>query len=238
MKVSNNRRVLLGILFILLGALLLNNFFDILPFRLPHELFSWEMVLIVIGVFLIVGDTNRSTGFVLIGIGGFFLAKDLLNLDFFEMIQIIIPALLILAGIKLLLPPKYKFWRKQNAYNIEFMESDRLEDVSVFGGGKKNVTSENFQGGEVVCIFGGVDVNFKQAHLAPGPVYLEVVCIFGGSTLYVPEDWTIRTEAVSIFGGFSDMRAKMNPNLVTNPEKVLIVKGVVIFGGGEIKSAW
>lgn len=238
MEFTNKSRAILGLVFIVLGAILLNNFFDILPFQLPHELFGWEMVLIVIGIILTIGDGNRSTGIVLVSIGLFFLAKDVLNLDVFDMIQILIPALLILAGIKLLMPSRYRFWKRNPVDPMEFSKSDRLEDVSVFGGGKKNITSGNFQGGEIVCIFGGVDLNFKQTNLAPGPISLEVVCVFGGCTLYVPEDWTIRTEAVSIFGGFSDMRTKFNPSLVTNPDKVVIVKGVVIFGGGEIKSTW
>ncbi|HSV89282.1 MAG TPA: LiaF domain-containing protein [Bacteroidales bacterium] len=238
MSSANKRRVLLGLLFIALGALLFNNFFDILPIEFPWYVFSWKMALIVVGVILLIGDKHRSTGIVFIAIGTFFLVKDAFNLDFFEMLQIIIPSLLILAGIKLLLPKRYKFWKKYSDETLSFDNSNRLEDVSVFGGGKKNITSENFQGGEVVCIFGGVELNFKNTTLSSGPVVVEVVCLFGGCTLYVPEDWTVRTEAVSIFGGFSDMRTKFNPALVTNPDKVVVIKGVAIFGGGEIKSSW
>jgi len=238
MNTAYKRRFLLGVMFILLGALLLNNFFDILPIVFPWYVFSWKMALIVIGLLLLIGDKHRSTGWVLIGIGTFFLIKDLLDLRFFEMLQVVIPAILILAGLKLLLPKRYKFWKNSPDDSITFDSSNRLEDVSVFGGGKKNVTSENFQGGEIVCIFGGVELNFKHTTLASSPVTVEVVCLFGGCTLFVPEDWTIRTEAVSIFGGFSDLRTKFNPALVTNPEKVVVVKGVVIFGGGEIKSTW
>jgi predicted membrane protein len=238
MTSSNKRRFLLGILFIVLGALLFNNFFDVLPIEFPWYVFSWKAALIVIGILLLIGDKHRSTGWVFISIGAFFLVKDIFDLGFFEMLQVIIPAVLILAGLKLLLPRHRKFWKSSPEDSITFDSSNRLEDISVFGGGKKNVTSDNFQGGEIVCIFGGVELNFKHTTLVSSPATVEVVCLFGGCTLFVPEDWTVRTEAVSIFGGFSDLRTKFNPALVTNPEKVLVVKGVVIFGGGEIKSTW
>jgi hypothetical protein len=57
--------------------------------------------------------------------------------------------------------------------------------------------------------------------------------LFGGSNLIVPDDWKVKSEVVSILGGFSDKRL-----IVPNPdtEKTLLVKGVVIFGGLELKS--
>jgi hypothetical protein len=41
----------------------------------------------------------------------------------------------------------------------------------------------------------------------------------------------------ALFGGFSDERYKRNPQLLKDPEKVLVIKGVVLFGGDEIKIA-
>jgi len=39
---------------------------------------------------------------------------------------------------------------------------------------------------------------------------------------------------VPIFGGFSDKRIK-DPNRVYEEDKLLLIKGLVLFGGGEIK---
>jgi hypothetical protein len=39
----------------------------------------------------------------------------------------------------------------------------------------------------------------------------------------------------AIFGGFSDKRERMH-NLVYDQNTMLIIKGVAIFGGGEVKS--
>jgi hypothetical protein len=40
---------------------------------------------------------------------------------------------------------------------------------------------------------------------------------------------------MTIFGGFGDKRRK-DPNMVYDDKKLLVVKGFVLFGGGEIKN--
>lgn len=109
---------------------------------------------------------------------------------------------------------------------------DRLEDMNVFGGSDKIITSRNFQGGSIISIFGGGKYDLRQAEISNQRCELEVVNVFGGSNLIIPGDWNVKTEVVGIFGGFSDKRVVMN----TDPNKTIIIKGVAIFGGGDIKS--
>ena len=60
--------------------------------------------------------------------------------------------------------------------------------------------------------------------------------MFGGGTFYVPSDWSVKADVTAVFGGFSDKR-RTNIENTTDPEKVLHIKGMVLFGGGEIKTA-
>ena len=62
---------------------------------------------------------------------------------------------------------------------------------------------------------------------------LEMICVFGGSTLIVPADWNVKVEMFSIFGGFEDKRVTGQVDY----NKTLILKGVAIFGGGEVKTS-
>ncbi len=112
---------------------------------------------------------------------------------------------------------------------------DKLDDVSIFGGGQKFIISNNFQGGNVTAIFGGSELDLTRSKLAPGEHVLEVVAIFGGTTLIVPKEWNVVIDVLPLFGGFSH-KGLRSPNIVTNPESTLVIKGVVIFGGGEIKT--
>jgi hypothetical protein len=108
-----------------------------------------------------------------------------------------------------------------------------LDIAAIFGSVKKTIMSKQFRGGEVVAIFGGAHVNLLHADMQ-GPVVIEVVNIFGGTTLLVPNNWEIKSEAVAIFGGVEDKRNI--PHIPQVPDKTLILQGFSMFGGLEIKS--
>jgi len=106
--------------------------------------------------------------------------------------------------------------------------------VAIFGGGEKIITSNNFRGGKLTAIFGGVDLILLNAQLAQGSHQLEVFAMFGGWTLRIPSNWHVKSEVVAIFGGVSDKRY-IGPDTVKDNTRQLVIKGFVMFGGGEIK---
>jgi len=57
--------------------------------------------------------------------------------------------------------------------------------------------------------------------------------MFGGTQVIVPPDWTVRVEVFSLLGGFSDNRHS-DLKVIPDSDKVLIIKGFVMFGGGEV----
>ena len=112
-------------------------------------------------------------------------------------------------------------------------QDDFIDSTSIFGGAKKNILSKDFKGGDIVNIFGGTELNLTQADIK-GKVVIELTTIFGGTKLIVPSNWSVQSEAVTIFGGLEDKRSLSATT--DNSDKVLILKGTVIFGGIEIKS--
>ena len=112
------------------------------------------------------------------------------------------------------------------------VKGDVLDVASVFASTRKVVISKNFKGGEIVSVFAGTEINLSQADFT-GPVKIEAVAVFGGMKLIVPANWEIRSETAVIVGGIEDNR---EPAAVTHPDKVVILEGVVIFGGIEINS--
>jgi len=151
--------------------------------------------------------------------------------------QVFWPAMVIFVGFVILFRKslfKKKFSRKIEDFEQgEVTDEDKLEEVNIFGGSKKRYSNKQFKGGEIVNIFGGSELNLIEADLPENGAKLECVNIFGGIVIIVPNDWTIRSEMVSIFGGFNDKRHHYN---MENPEKVLVIKGVSLFGGGEVKN--
>jgi hypothetical protein len=109
---------------------------------------------------------------------------------------------------------------------------DFIDAVAVFGGIDKMVFSKTFKGGEIVCIFGGGEINLSQADFEKVAT-VNVTAIFGGLKLTVPPNWSVRSELNPVFGGIDDKRSH---TAVPDPDKVLILKGTVIFGGVDIRS--
>ncbi len=124
--------------------------------------------------------------------------------------------------------------RSEQYTNRAQSEEEQLDIVSVFSAVNRKVFSKNFIGGEIVCVFGGSEVNLMNADISAGTVELEVVCIFGGATLFIPPNWNVRSEMGSVFGGVDDKRR----NSIPDSTRTLIIKGVCIFGGLEVKTKY
>ncbi|MBI2416708.1 MAG: hypothetical protein HYV28_02195 [Ignavibacteriales bacterium] len=212
-------RTLVGVLFIVIGAFYLLSTFNVISDELRHVFISWPSLLIVIGVVNLINSRNNTFGIILIVIGGIFLLKRVFPGIYFNN-EIIVPMVLIGLGSLLI------FRRKGN--------KDRLDEVAIFGGGERYVQSDNFVGGNILAVFGGMEIDLTECKLGPGENVLDIVAIFGGCEIRVPQDWKIVIDVVPIFGGFSQ-KFRRDPNLVQDPTKVLKIKGVVIFGGGELK---
>ncbi|MNW17334.1 hypothetical protein D3C71_2164980 [compost metagenome] len=63
---------------------------------------------------------------------------------------------------------------------------------------------------------------------------MDVVAIFGGVKIVVPPGWEVRSEVTAIFGGLDDRRTLGVP--AVEPRKILIIEGVVMFGGVDIRN--
>jgi hypothetical protein len=110
---------------------------------------------------------------------------------------------------------------------------DSLIDITaVFAGVKRGILSKNFQGGDITAFMGGAEIDLTQADIQ-GTVVLDVTAIFGGVKLIIPSDWEVQSHATAIFGGIEDKRF-VYPALQSG--KVLVLDGVAVFGGVEIKS--
>lgn len=250
---SPHSHIWTGLFIVLVGvAALLKTSIPSLPFWL----FGWPMLLITLGFFVGIKHGFRGTSwFILVLVGGFFLYSQIvpdLNIR-----RYIWPMALIILGVFLVLRPRRRHqwqwpdstkkkpepgeagitedanladetYESQQDYQEDFVDS-----TSIFGGAKKNIISKNFKGGDLVNIFGGTELDLTRADFK-GTAIIELTTIFGGTKLILPSNWTVKSEAVTIFGGLEDKRNMQT--LSDNPEKLLLLKGTIIFGGIEIKS--
>lgn len=218
-------RVIVGIILILLGGLFVLRNYDFLDF--PYEYLTWEHFFILIGLLFLFLSRNKTAGVVFISIGLFNLYPELW------------PLILVLIGLFIIFGRKgrLRLHNKLSQPSEKISSNDYVESVSIFGGGSKVVNSDNFKGGSIVSIFGGSDINLTNSKLAEGENTIEVTAVFGGTTLIVPSDWKVIVDVLPIFGGFSDKRRK-DPNKAMIEGRSLVLKGIVLFGGGEVKTIY
>lgn len=232
-KNTADKRFWLGGLLIFIGIVFLFNSFEIINFHFARIIFSWPFFLFVIGLFVLFNTEKKVLGGYLTGIGFLFLIPRIFpQVDYDG--TIVIAILLISLGSYIIFKQRDKK-SEIAADELGQIKRDTIDDVAIFGGGTKIVTSDNFKGGNVTAIFGGSEIHLKGCKLAEGTNYIDILAIFGGSTLIIPSDWNVVMNVTSIFGGFSDKSIR-DPNAQINKNKTLIIKGLVIFGGGEVKT--
>ncbi len=105
-RVSENKRVYLGIFLIAIGGLWILERLDVIPDAWEDIFISWQMLLIGIGVFSIIGG-NKTTGTVLVLVGGFFLIDEVYEIPR-ALRQIGWPVIIISIGVIMLVTHKRK----------------------------------------------------------------------------------------------------------------------------------
>ena len=136
-----SNRSIIGLLLIVLGAaFILNNYFDI------FDSFGswWPLLLILIGlVQLLKRASSVFGGLLLIAVGLLFLGK---NLNFIPG-RLIFPLILICIGLFFIFS-RIGGTRQENA--------DYIRYFTLFSGLETNNQSQNFKGGSVAAVFGGI----------------------------------------------------------------------------------
>jgi Cell wall-active antibiotics response 4TMS YvqF len=250
---GDGRNPWIGVLFLIIGGVFMLRY---LGLGIPTWVFSWKIILISIGLFIGLKDGFRGpTWIILVGIGSIFLLDNIFpDLD---LNRLILPVIFIGIGLSLVFRPKRFINTDQQGFgtgvsNKEYTSSERIQTsanegiivqdkgtdnvlniVSIFANIRKIILTKNFRGGEIVCIFGGAEINLSNADIQQS-VYIETVNVFGGTKLYIPNNWEIKSEVVAIFGGVEDKRRF--PSITVVPDRTLILKGFCMFGGLEIKS--
>ncbi|WP_316812398.1 LiaF transmembrane domain-containing protein [Pedobacter heparinus] len=263
LKHNNSSRICGGLIIIGVGLVFL---LKSLGYDVPEWLISWPILLIIVGLLIGYKRNFNGPGWmIMILLGIFFTARAIIDFDiskyYLPMIFIILGLVLLLKPKRSALDRdrrckarwKNRMRRKYAAMgdlNIPGEEgspendgngvksvgpdkNDILESVNFFGGSHQKVYSQKFKGGDVIAVFGGADINLTQADFE-GVIKLDVVAIFGGVKIIIPPGWEVKSEVTAIFGGIDDKRTL--GVAAVEPRKVLIIEGVAMFGGVDIRN--
>jgi predicted membrane protein len=220
-----------GLLLVVFGVLFLLDRMGGLDFGTLIGTY-WPVIIILLGVSILIGNGFRrpGAGLFFIVIGGFFLLNQL-DLLAYNVWEYLWPVLIILFGLWVLFRGVF---RRSGGDPGKFPEiHDADIDVSCFlSGMKRRIESQNFRGGHVTAIMGGLELDFRAAGLDGGKATLDATAIMGGIDIYVPRDWRVVVAGTPIMGGFDDKHRSVPDAEV---KATLYVKGTAIMGGITIK---
>lgn len=218
----------IGILFILAGIFV---FLDQLNVLNLWQLFStwWPLLLIGVGLTKLIARSGSPTvAILLLSLGAIVQLQRLQLLDI-DLFSLILPLTLIFGGAAILL---------SKTKQIGTASTDRLNHFAVLGGLTLRVSSSNFQGGSVMAVMGGVELDLRDTML-PSTATLEVTAIMGGVEVRVPAHWQVEVSGSPVLGGIENKLVenkldKLVP-LSTSPDTpTLFIHATAVFGGIEI----
>ena len=216
----NWARLFFGSVVVAVGVLLLLDNSGVLD--AGKVLSTWWPVLVIVGGFLtfIANPRHWQIPLIVVVVGT---ALLLLTTGVVDSLNVVVPAVLILIGLFVILG------RARPGRQV--LDADRISSFNVFSGTEIASHSAEFKGGNIGALFGGAEIDLRDARLAPGAA-LDVFAAFGGVEIRVPDGWQVLTRGFPIFGGFENATVKER----LGPEApILEVHATILFGGMEIK---
>lgn len=227
-------RSVAGLLLILLGAAFLLDVAGYLEFGQLVGRF-WPLIVIVVGIGIILSHPKHPLGgIIVIMVGLFFLVSRLgyLPSNWFAYAW---PVAIILVGLAILFSSGRP--RKQVGaprHPAAAMDTDTIRGRVFFSGINYVVRSNQFRGGDIDVLFGGAQIDLRQAQLAPEGAKLDVSATFGGVEIFVPSTWRIAVNAKPVLGGVDNKTLPLPPTTLSGP--VLEINANATLGGIEIKN--
>ncbi|MBQ7898027.1 MAG: hypothetical protein IJ323_06350 [Clostridia bacterium] len=220
---KNANRVIWGIILIAVGIIFALNALGITDIDLFFEGW-WTFIIIIPSIVGLITDSDKTGNFVslLIGVFLFLCCRDIL--DFGMMWKLIIPAVIIIIGIKFLLGEA--FLREKNVPKSKITKNG----FALFSGNEMKFDGEVFEGVELSAIFGGIDCDLRGAVINSDCV-INASSVFGGIDIIVPDFVNVKVSSSSLFGGVSDEKHRHNKE----GAPTLYINASAVFGGVEIK---
>jgi hypothetical protein len=195
----------------------------------------WPVLVIAAGIAKILEanyQSGRTMGALVAGVGALLLLN---NMEIIELTwNAFWPAVMIGIGVVMLVNriSGPQFFQRRGLDTS--LPEGTFQAAAIFSGFKRKITDGNFRGAHLTAIFGGGELNLRQATMEGDSAVVYATAIFGGIEIKVPENWQVTSDGTGIFGGFSDETA--HPGAGYPGVKRLIVKGEAVFGGVEVKN--
>ncbi len=222
--------VVMGSLLMVVGSVLLLERMDVLPTDLIRHF--WPLFWIVFGSVLLVSNRSpfgKALGVFLMLMGA---GLELQKLGYIHKFRVwdLWPIQLIAIG-------GFMLWRAISPSSFRSGKTDtdvsRISEFAMFGGTELRVNSLAFEGGDLTAIFGGHEIDLRDAKMAGSSAEIQADAFCGGVSLMVPQSWRVTVDGPAIFGGI-ESKTLTPPDGGNAPH--LVIKAFAMFGGIEVKN--
>lgn len=214
-------RVFFGLMVITLGGVLLANNLGVINFNDWNKFWGvfWGGLFLVAGLTALFSRGAWIWGVLLtaVGVSIGLSAFDIVDINIWKVLW---PAILIGIGLSIL----FKF----NPSKSKKSGDKSREKIAIFYG-EESRPKGDYDGGSLSAVFGGVELDLRQAKVKDGAV-IDVFTFCGGIDITMPNDVIVQNEVRGFLGGSED---KTVPD--AKAKKKVIVRGECVLGGLEIK---
>ena len=214
-------QVLLGVLIVAVGVIALLTQLGVVDVDLGQLVSDWWPLLIVgVGLAALIASPRAWLGPAVIIVVGLLLllqSLDVVDVNFWELLW---PVAVILLGLSLIAN-----------VGTRAVDDDTVNSTVFWWGSDRKTRSQQFKGGNLTAIMGGIDVDLREADIVD-KAEISIFTFWGGVEIKVPPTWRVRTSGLPILGGWEDKTTL--PLQDGAPE--LVVHLTTIMGGAEIKN--
>jgi hypothetical protein len=245
-----------GVVLLVIGAAFLLANLGV--FRVDEIHRFWPVLLIGLGAAKALGYSRWGSGAhsflwggALMVMGGLLLAQ---NFGYVrgDVWQVIWPVMLIFLGISFLFRRQWQGMIPPNVPGVSggwppnpgsgsgstpgASVANVLNETTIFGGINRRIDSQEFEGGHLSAVFGGIEIDLSRANTKKDEIVIEADAVFGGIELRVPEKWRVTVQGAGIFGGYDD-QTHFSPTASADEKRPhLIMTGSAVFGGVTVKN--
>lgn len=220
-------RAFFGVTIVALGGVLLLRNLEIIKFDSWNVFWGtvWAAGLVLAGLVTIVSSRKlltRAWGLLLMAAG------VSIGLNTYGVIDVSIwklfwPVVLIAVGLMMVFSIG-----SANRKRAEESGTNDNEKVAIFYGEESRVRGD-YTGGSLTAVFGGVDLDLRQANIKDGAI-IDVFTFCGGININLPDNVIVENGVRGVLGG-SDDKTVPKPSA----KKTIYLKGECVLGGLEIK---
>ena len=210
---------MLGFVLLLVGVAALLGQLGVVHVSLASLISTWwPMVIVAVGLAALVSVPRAWTGPTVVIVIGVFFQLDTLGVVRVRVWDLAWPIAIILVGVALL-----------TRTGTARTDAKRINSAVVCWGSERRTRSQDFRGGSLSAIMGGIGVDLREAGIVER-AEISVLVLWGGVKITVPPTWRVRVNGLPLLGGWDNKTARpLEPGA---PE--LVVHVTAIMGGAEL----